>query len=461
MKVQQKLPISLQPILREFFSSSSKSNENLTDFLGCNSAFPPDRREVLVKVLKEQYNDLNMGIKVNENIAALLQPNASTVVTGHQLCLAGGPLFLLYKISSTVALANELNNAQNEERFIPVFWMASEDHDLKEISEFYFKGEKIHLGIDEEGIAGEFPTLHFKLWLENLSGQSNELIELLKQAYSKYNRNVDAMRYWIHAIFGEDGVVCLDANHSELKEVARPLFERELDELFIHEAVRKQNLVLKNKGYEPAIEPRKCNLFLIQNGKRERLESSENEFSTVHSKQLFLREELKSNLQALSPNVLCRPLYQQYILPNVAYIGGPGELAYWMQLNQAFSHMEMNFPKLIHRNSATLIKQRDWEFMEKHQLEWKEIQLRIQNAKETLLSKLGKFDTTRFQVKVESDMEEVVEKAKVIDPTLEPWLRAEMKRQIQQWQQIEGKVIRPYKGKKMRCFPDSAKFINL
>ena len=99
---------------------------------------------------------------------------------------------------------------------------------LKEISEFYFKGERIHLGAEANGIAGEFPTHYFREWLNGLNGQSNEFMDLLKSAYSKYERNADAMRYWVNAVFGDDGLICIDANSAELKELARPLFEKEL-----------------------------------------------------------------------------------------------------------------------------------------------------------------------------------------------------------------------------------------
>ena len=448
MKVQQQKSISLSPALQDFFASIDTKNQEFKSEI----SFSIEKRDTLVQALKQQYKGFEISIPVTENIEALREGNSMTIVTGHQLCLAGGPLFLFYKICSVIALAKEQNRKQSSIRYIPVFWMASEDHDLKEISEFYFKGESIHLGAEAGVIAGDFPTNNFLEWLNGLNGESNEIIDLFKIAYSKYERNSDAMRYWVNSIFGEDGLICIDANNPELKEMARPLFEKELHEFFIYESVEKQNEKLRLKGFEPAINPRNCNLFLIQNGIRERLEFQENEFRTVRSKQYVSTEKLKSNLNALSPNVLFRPLYQEWILPNAAYVGGPGELAYWIQLEEAFHQAGLNFPKLIHRNSATLIKTRDFDFMQKHGLEWKDVQLQFQKTKNQMLTTLGKFDTLEFQNNAESAMEGVIEVAKEIDSTLEPWLRAELKKQLQQWQQIEGKINKAIQKREENAF---------
>lgn len=448
MNVQQQKSISLPLALQDFFASNDPQNQEFKSEI----SFSIEKRDTLVQALKQQYKGFEISIPVKENIEALREGNSMTIVTGHQLCLAGGPLFLFYKISSVIACACELNRKQNGVRYIPVFWMASEDHDLKEISEFYFKGERIHLGVEAHGMAGEFPTVFFREWLNELKGQSNEFMDLLKSAYSKYERNADAIRYWVNAVFGEDGLICIDANSAELKELARPLFEKELQTLFIHEAVERNNEKLKLKGFEPAINPRSCNLFLIQDGIRERLERVGNEFRTVTSHQYYSIEQLKSNLTIISPNVLCRPMYQECILPNAAYIGGPGELAYWIQLEDAFLQAGIDFPKLLHRNSATLIKKRDFEFMQKHQLDWKELQWQLQKVKDQTLRALGKFTTEELQKNSENVMEQMIEKAKEIDSTLEPWLRAELKKQLQQWQQIEGKINKAIQKREENLF---------
>jgi uncharacterized protein YllA (UPF0747 family) len=145
-------------------------------------------------------------------------------------------------------------------------------------------------------------------------------------------------------------------------------------------------------------------------------------------------------------------MYQESILPNAAYIGGPGELAYWIQLEEAFHEAGLDFPKLIHRNSATLIKKRDFEFMQKHQLDWKELQLQLQKVKDQMLSALGKFTTAEIQMNAEGVMEQMIDKAKEIDSTLEPWLRAELKKQLQQWQQIEGKINKAIQKREENTF---------
>jgi bacillithiol biosynthesis cysteine-adding enzyme BshC len=356
MKVIQEVPLKVSPLVQDLLNQSGQVRTFVSDFFSkenCfsaarNRSFPKESRDVLVAQLNEQYADTFYSEEVKKNIRSLQSESSFTVVTGHQICSAGGPLYLIYKIFSAIRITQELNASQNEFQFVPVYWMATEDHDIEEIRHFHWGNEKVELATTFEGVAGELPTEDFLSWLneKRADGKFNDigLSELFIQAYVKKNF-AEATRYWVNELLGEYGVVCIDGNDSTLKELASNLFEKEIQEKFIFAQVSKSNLEIENSGYNPNIQPRNFNLFWLNNESghitRKRLDLNGEVFQTSGEIQQFTPQELIQNRSELSPNVLLRPLYQETILPNIVYIGGPSELGYWLQLKNAFNAAEI------------------------------------------------------------------------------------------------------------------------
>ena len=310
---------------------------------------------MLVAALQAQYKDLDASDKVVQNLKALSLENTFTVTTGHQLCLMTGPLYFIYKILHVIKLAEELKQVFPAQNFVPVYWMASEDHDFEEIKSFLLFGQKWTWESTQKGAVGRFQTDELAPLLTQLiekfqnhpDSEIHRLLEKLKMApYAK------GFLKFINDLFSTYGLVIIDADQAALKESAWPIWEKDLYTNDIHHAVVKQTKALQEQGLSTPIESKESNLFILDNEKRERIEKPVQ--FPFH----------KENSAQLSPNVVLRPLYQEWILPNLAYVGGPSEITYWLQLPLAFTCLDLPFPLTIHRAGGILLQEKDIEVMQ-------------------------------------------------------------------------------------------------
>jgi len=314
--------------------------------------FEDEKRELLVTSLQQQ--NRSTAVKVKENIALLAQKNTYTVTTGHQLNLATGPLYFIYKIVSTIKLAQKLKQEFPTKEFVPIYWMASEDHDFEEINHFHLFGQTHQWHTEQTGAVGAF---HLKEVKESLKTLKEE-IEILS-VYNESKNLSDATRSLVDKLFEEKGLICLDANDAALKRSFLPVFKDELCKQNSFELVEEQSKKLSNKGYKKQVNPREINLFYMKDDIRERLIMEEGQIKVKNTSLKWSLEDAlllaEQHPERLSPNVILRPLYQQSILPNICYLGGGGELAYWFQLKQLFHFYEQKIPVLLPRNIATII----------------------------------------------------------------------------------------------------------
>ena len=317
--------------------------------------FSDEQRNDLVKVLEEQYRTLTPSEAVRDNITALSDAKTFTVTTGHQLNIFSGPLFFIYKLVTTINTCRQLKEAYPDYHFVPVYWMASEDHDVAEINHFYLFGQKYEWNTKQQGAVGRFKLAGIDQVLEALP----EPVSLFEKAYREHDTLGDATRYFVNELFGEQGLVVLDADDATLKRSFLPVMQ---DDAFQHtakEAVEEASKKLEELNYDSQVFPREINLFYLTDQRRERLVIEEGKFRVNNTDQYFSREELPQEMEAhperFSPNVVLRPLYQEMILPNLGYVGGPGELAYWLQLKPVFDQYQVPFPVLLPRNFALII----------------------------------------------------------------------------------------------------------
>jgi bacillithiol biosynthesis cysteine-adding enzyme BshC len=319
-------------------------------------SFSAQQRALLTEVLEEKYKDLSVSEKLKSNLHLLQDPNAFTITTGHQLCLMTGPLYFIYKILHVIKLSTDLKAQFPEQHFVPVYWMASEDHDFEEIKSFLLFGQKWTWESTQKGAVGRFNTSELAPLLHALSekfqnhpdSEIHRLLDLLKApSYS------DGFFKFIHELFSPYGLVIIDADDARFKESAWPIWEKDLFTADLHQAVLKNTQELQQKKIPTPIESKETNLFVLEKEKRERIEKT----GALHYQ--------KEDSPQLSPNVVLRPLYQEWILPNLAYIGGPSEIAYWQQLPQAFACLDLPFPLTIQRAGGILIQEKDLELIEK------------------------------------------------------------------------------------------------
>ena len=319
-------------------------------------AADPIDRATLQAVIRDQYGDLPLPPALARNLEALGQPHTYTVTTGHQLVLFGGPLFTTYKILSTIALAERISREQAGVQVVPVFWIHTEDHDFEEINHFFTAFNRRHT------YGGRFVTQVGTHVLEpEIEAVSPETLDAaLRAAYAPGRSLAEAFRRFIHALFGAYGLLILDASDPRLKARFGEVVRAELEAPVTEQAVQATSAALTAAGYPQQISPREINLFYLDDKGRDRLRRQGDGFAVVGRDLRFTHEALLQELEAhperFSPNVSLRPLYQEMILPNLAYFGGWGEIAYWLQLKGVFDHFGVAFPLVLPRFSATLFR---------------------------------------------------------------------------------------------------------
>lgn len=339
-----------------------------------NRRFTEAQRHLLVNVLTEQAQPLGkIHQAVKENITALSLADTYTVTTGHQICLLTGPLYFIFKIASAIKLAQQLQAQFPDKKFVPVYWAATEDHDFEEIQSVFINGKKYTWTPPEPvgGATGKISTHGLDTFfseLESAEGEKlsyNKVYQVFKKAWTGQPNLSAAVRRAVYDLFGHLGIVCIDADDARLKASCTDWLRKELTEQFSFHAVKETTARLQDAGYKPQIEPREVNLFLLGDGTRERIVKHEGSpsFTLSPSIEIIDEEALLSELQQhpekFSPNVVLRPLYQEAILPNLAYIGGPAEIAYWLQLKGVFTATDIDFPVLIPRDGFLFAAEKD------------------------------------------------------------------------------------------------------
>ncbi|RBW62997.1 bacillithiol biosynthesis cysteine-adding enzyme BshC [Tenacibaculum sp. E3R01] len=415
-------------------------------------------RKALVNVLKKQYQKVKTSELTLNNIDKLQFGNTFTITTGHQLNLFTGPLYFLYKIISTINLCEELTSKFHGNNFVPVYWMATEDHDFEEINYFNFKGKKVRWNSDQTGGVGRFSTEGLDEVLNVFSnhlGNSKKaqyLKELFEEAYVNHSNLADATRYIANELFGEYGLVILDADERELKQEFIPYITKELKEQV---SFRKVNETIKElgKNYKVQVNPREINLFYLTEGVRERI-IFKNGVYTVNNTDISwdldsLELHLKECPECFSPNVIMRPLYQEVILPNLCYIGGGGELAYWFQLKQYFEEVEVPFPILLLRNSVQVLSEKQVNKLEKLNVTIEELfvkQNELLKKKVTEKSDVS-FDFDKQKEFLEKQFNDLRDIAKSTDVSFVGAVNAQEKKQLKGLVNLEKRLLRAEKRK--------------
>ncbi len=350
--------------LKPFYHRFPTANNLIEQAAEKKKSYSRQTREQLHKSLVNQYKNIDISAETTLNLERLAEENSFTITTGHQLNLFTGPLYFLYKIISVINLCKELSEKDETRHYIPIYWMATEDHDFDEINYFNFQGKKVQWNREASGAVGELSNQGLaevlKLFKSQLGSSQNAqfLTELFEKAYLDHDTLADATRYLANELFKDYGLIIVDGNDAGLKRLFAPYAKRELLEEISHQKVTQQTSRLTELGYPEQVHPREINLFYIKEGIRERILKMGDVY-VVNDTELRFREneilkELENHPERFSPNALLRPLFQEVILPNLCYIGGGGELAYWFQLKTYFEEVEVPFPLLLLRNSALI-----------------------------------------------------------------------------------------------------------
>ncbi|WMJ72611.1 bacillithiol biosynthesis cysteine-adding enzyme BshC [Cytophagaceae bacterium ABcell3] len=415
--------------------------ENFEDIIR-NRSFSPEIRQDLTKVLEEQYSGLTLPKKLEENLGQLKKENTYTVTTGHQLNLLTGPLYFIYKILTTIKLAESLSIKYPDSNFVPVYWMATEDHDFAEINHFNLFGQTYTWNKEAHGAVGRLNTRG----LEELLKDVPDLPENLKHSYTESRNLAEATRKLVTHLFGDKGLVTVNADHAVLKKHMKTLIVKELELTSVHDLVSGTSMRLSETGYNAQAHVREINLFWLSGSIRERIIREEDRFKVANTSLNFSLEEImkmaEEKPECFSPNVLTRPVYQEQILPNLAYIGGPAELAYWMQLKDAFNHLDTSFPVLFPRSVAMVINKNTNRKLLKTGIQPEDLFLKPEDILEKYVySKSGEeFSTENEVAQVNKMFEQLQERAVQTDKSLEQFVLAQRQRILSVLSDTEKKI---------------------
>ena len=434
-------------------------------------SFRLQNRIVLSDTLQNQYKGFAISDKTQENIDLLKKQNTFTVTTGHQLNLFTGPLYFLYKIISTINLAEELSEKFPENQFIPVYWMATEDHDFDEINYFNFDGKKVLWNRKDGGAVGRFSTEGleqvFNVFTEHLGNSKNAeyLKELFSRGYLQHNNLADATRFIANELFAEYGLVIIDGDDNSLKELFTPFVKQELENQVSYREVTN-TIARLEENYNFQVNPREINLFYLGDDFRERIVFEDGVYKINNTALVFTKEELllelKNNPKAFSPNVIMRPLYQEVILPNLCYIGGGGEQAYWLELKSYFDAVEVPFPILLLRNSVQVLSEKQAKklsnlnitkeeiFLNQHELLSKKV---IENSDLEISFK----DKKEFLKKQFLELKEVATKT---DVTFLNAVNAQERKQIKGLENLEKRLLKAEKKRQNDLIERITKLLN-
>ncbi|MBC6611064.1 bacillithiol biosynthesis cysteine-adding enzyme BshC [Hymenobacter sp. BT507] len=397
------------------------------------AAYPSEARQRLVEALRAQYTGLPIHPAVQANIDLLAKDTTFTITTGHQLNLMTGPLYFIYKIITAVKLSRQLKEQYPQYDFVPVYWMATEDHDFAEINHFQLFGKRYAWeAVETGGPVG-------RLGLEGLSEQLLDQLPadvpaLFREAYQQATTLTDATRRLTHALFGELGLISMDADTPALKQALVPVIEKEIQAQASHRAVQSTDADLEATGYSPQVYSRPLNLFYITDkGKRERLEADEARgcVAVLNTDDCFGEEELlnlaRQQPERFSPNVVLRPLYQEILLPNLCYIGGGAEVAYWFQLKQVFAEYQVPYPIVLLRNSGLYISKANAGKLRKLGLTATDIFQPLPELKKQVGTALGQEEVSlaEQQQALQETFEQIKALAERLDPTLVKAVAAE------------------------------------
>jgi bacillithiol synthase len=343
--------------------------------------FDNQNRTILVNALQKQYASFDISEPTQKNISLLEKNTTFTVTTGHQLNLFTGPLYFLYKIISTINLCKELKDKYPDCHFVPIYWMATEDHDFEEINHFTVRDKKMSWNVNSSGPVGRLKLDSIDELFADLSHllgtgeNASYLKKLFSDSYLQHQNLAEATRFLVNELFKNKGLVILDGDDKDLKKIFAPYAKSEL----VSQNSFKQvtDTTEKLKAYFIQVNPREINLFYIENNLRERIIYEDDVYKINNTKLTFSREQMleivEKTPEKLSPNVILRPLYQEVILPNLCYIGGGGEMAYWLELKSNFEANKITFPVLLVRNSGLLASAKQNLKAEKLHLTWKDL----------------------------------------------------------------------------------------
>ncbi len=428
-------------------------------------------REDLTDCISSYMANLPSSQKVGESLRKL-RDNAVTVVAGQQAGLLTGPLYTIHKIISIIQLAKQQEKELNHP-VVPVFWIAGEDHDYQEINHIYLEeNNSIKKYGYPERVLDKKMTSHITFnktvmtnWIDEIFaalGETEYTKQISRDLREMVEKENDLVRFFAHFVmmlFKDEGLLVIDSAYHPLRKLESSYFHHLIESSqSITDAVLAQQRVINKQGFPTQLEisPTAANLFLQVDNERALLEKENNHFKEKNSGKIFTDKELLTYLEqspeSFSNNVVTRPLMQEWLFPNIAFVAGPGEIAYWGELKKAFEYIGLKMPPVVPRLNITIVE-RDIE------KKIKELHLKVEQViTEGVSSSRYEYWNSLKDPKLEEDIKDIEdtlqrkyevirEKATSIDDNLSQLIDKNLEFHFKQFDYLRKKTDKALKGK--------------
>lgn len=395
----------------KFYPKNFRSKETLSyhfkNLVGRNQEI----KSLIAEILVSNYSSEEKSDLTNKNLSLLNRANTIPIVTGQQLGILTGPLYTIYKIITSIKLAEQLNNRFTEYNFIPVFWLEGDDHDFEEIRGITLLNEQNELtsffytdNLPEDENRGSVGNLKikdsindffskFETSLRNTEFKSDQ-IELLKDAYKSGKTFKEAFKQLIRFLFDKNGLLIFDPQQNSIKQLLKPIFKKEILDFRIHSEKLIEVSADLEELYHAQVKVRPINLFMNYDGGRFLIEPNDDKTFRLKNKRVkFTENEMLSFIEnqpeLFSPNVLLRPICQDYLLNSGSYIAGPGEIAYFAQAIPLYQFYEVESPIIYPRSSATLVEKNNVSILDKYKLDVRDFFFRNEEVVDKLIKNIA------------------------------------------------------------------------
>lgn len=419
--------------VKSYYKYNFRDKEEYIKIFKKRAELQVEKRTVLTEIINRQYSGMNISEKTSKNISLLKQKNTLAVVTGQQLGILGGPLYTFYKIVTAIKLCNNLNERYDDFNFVPLFWLEGDDHDFEEVKSINVLDENNNLKkisyedeAPEDENKGSVGFLKLNIDINRFFGDldkelretefKNELISKLKSFYAEGRTFKDAFRDLLFWIFDSYGLILFDPQDTEIKNILKPIFKKEISGFREH----SEKLVIVSacleEEYHAQVKVRPINLFYHTEEGRYLIEPVENEFRLKRKRKKFTYEELIAMIdtepQRFSPNVLLRPVTQDFLLPTAFYVGGPSEVAYFAQVMPLYNIYQIEPPIVYPRSSATLLEKNIATILEKYNLSFPDVFIDPEKLKNRVIENISPYSLDDIFSQISTDIELTFDKLK-------------------------------------------------
>jgi bacillithiol biosynthesis cysteine-adding enzyme BshC len=391
----------------DFYSNDFRNKENYLKIFKSVTESRPALYPGVSELLTKQYSLLKPSDLTVQNIKKLSDKKTLAIVTGQQLGILGGPLYTFYKIITAIKLSHFLSERYNDYNFVPVFWLESDDHDFNEIRSVKIidDGNSVQMigykaEIEEDDLKQSVGLINLDGTINNFFDKLNSslketdfkaaLLNRLKDFYMEGKSLKDAFRELIFNYFDDYGLVIFDPQEREVKKLLTPVFRKEITDFRIHTEQLVHVSATLEELYHAQVKVKPVNLFLRVDEGRYSIEPVENEFRLRRKRKSFTPEQLLELLEnepdKFSPNVLLRPICQDYLLPTAFYIAGPSEISYFAQIKPLYELYNITQPIIYPRSSATILENSIANSLEKYSVEINDIFIDIENVKKRIIN---------------------------------------------------------------------------